>query len=189
VVLSSTAFEPYSGSAYLYVVGEILNNTASNVEYTKIKVTLRDPSGNVVATDYSYSMIDTLSPETTSPFLVMFYDAPEWSTYECSVTWDTTTQEPYPMEVLNSASRFDSGDAYHVVGELRNQHAEERTYVKVLITLYDATGAVIGADYSYTEPHTLAPGETVSFDESVYFWAGKPDRSKVAGHLLQAFGD
>jgi hypothetical protein len=35
----------------------------------------------------------------------------------------------------------------------------------------------------------LNPGETASFDAYVYFWKYKPDRSRVATHLLQIYDD
>jgi hypothetical protein len=188
-VLSSSAFVPYAGSSYLYIVGEVRNDTGSNVRFVNISATLRDSGGNVVDSDYSYSMIGILNPGMTSPFRVIFSDAPSWSTYDLQVTWDTTSQQPYALELLNSDSYFDSSDAYHVVGEIRNQHAEQRTFVKAFVTLYDATGQVIGVDYDYTNPYDLNPSQTASFDCEVYFWKYKPDRTKVASHRLQVYDD
>jgi hypothetical protein len=134
-------------------------------------------------------MIDKLSPSMTSPFLVLFWEPPTWASYELVVTWDAASRSPHPLEVLNSTSYFDSYNEYHVVGEIRNQYGESRTFVKAFVTLYDANGEVIGADYSYTNPDDLAPGQTASFDTGVYFWKHKPDKSKVARHLLQVYDD
>ncbi|MGC9349360.1 MAG: FxLYD domain-containing protein [Anaerolineae bacterium] len=189
IVMSSNAFVPYSGSSSLYIVGEILNNTSSNVEFVEISATLRDSSGNVVGSDYSYSMIDVLSPGMTSPFRIIFSDPLSFSYYELSVNWHTTSDPTYPLEVLNSTSYFDSYDEYHVVGEIRNQYGEERRFAAAYVTLYDSAGEVIGADYSYTNPDDLSPGQTASFDTGVYFWQGKPDRARVARHLLQVITD
>jgi len=188
-ILSSNAFVPYSGSSSLYIVGEVRNDTGSSVDFVQISATLRDGSGTVVDSDYTYSDIDTLSPGMTSPFMVMFFDPPGWATYDLQVTWDTTTRQPYVLELLSSSSYFDSHDAYHVVGEIRNQYAEQRTFVKAYVTLYDAQGAVIGVDYAYTNPDALNPGQTASFDVEVYFWKYKPDRSRVASHRLQVYDD
>jgi len=186
-VLSSNAFEPYSSS--LYIVGEVRNNTSSNVDFVRINATLRDSDGNVVDSDYSYSMIDKLTRGMTSPFKVWFWDPPAWSSYELVVTWDTTTRQPYPLEVLNSTSYFNSYDDFHVVGEIRNQYSERRTFIKAFVTMYDANGQVIGADYSYTNPDELDPGQTASFDTEVYAWKYQPDRDKVASHRLQVYDD
>jgi hypothetical protein len=188
-VLSSNAFVPYSGSSSWYIIGEVRNDTGSNVDFVQISATLRDGSGNVVDSDYTYSMIDTLSPGMTSPFRVIFSDPPGWVSYDFQVTWDTTSRQPYALDILNSTSYFDSSDAYHVVGEIRNQYAEQRTFVKAFVTMYDAQGKVIGVDYTYTNPDTLNPGQTASFDTDVYFWKYKPDRGKVASHRLQVYDD
>jgi hypothetical protein len=91
--------------------------------------------------------------------------------------------------LLNSTWYFDSYDAFHVVGEIRNQYGEQRTFVKAFVTMYDINGKVIGADYTYANPDALNPGQTASFDTDVYFWRFKPDRSKVASHRLQVFDD
>lgn len=67
---------PYVGSSSLYIVGEILNNTGSNVRSVRINATLRNAAGNVVDSDYTYSMIDTVPSGITSPFRVLFSDPP-----------------------------------------------------------------------------------------------------------------
>lgn len=189
-VLSSNAFAPWDFSpSDWYIVGEVRNDTSSNVEYVEISGTLRDGSGNVVDSGSSYSMVDILTPGMTSPFLIMFWDAPAWASYDLQVTWDSTSDQPYALEVLNSTSYFDSSDAFHVVGEIRNQYAEQRNWVRAFVTMYDAQGQVIGADYAYTNPDELNPGQAASFDVEVYSWKYKPDRSKLASYGLQVYDD
>jgi hypothetical protein len=189
VVLSSNAFVPYEGSTFLFIVGEVRNNTSSNVIFVQISGTLRDADGNVVDSEYTYADIGILTPGMKSPFLMIFSDPPDWETYELVVTWDTTTDQPYPLQILNSTSYFDDYDAYHVVGEIKNQYGEERTFIKAFVTLYDINGMVIGVEYTYTNPSDLLPGETASFDTDVYFWKGKPDRDQVASYALQVIDD
>jgi hypothetical protein len=189
VVLSSNAFAPYAEATSLYIVGELRNDSSSNVWSVRINATLRDSSGNAAGTGYSYAMIDTLSPGMTSPFRIIFPDPPAWASYELTLTGDTTSQQPYPLEILNSTSHFDGFDAYHVVGETRNQYAEQRTWIAAYVTLYDDSGEVIGVDSGHTDPNHLNPGETASFDTFVYFWKYKPGRSRVATHLLQIYDD
>lgn len=189
IVLSSNTLIPYSGSTSLYLVGEVLNNTPSNVRFVRINATLRDSAGNVVDSSSSYATIDNLTPGMKSPFLVLFSDSPAWTSYDLTVTWDTTTVAPYVLELLNTQAYFDRYDGYHVVGEIRNQYSEPRNFVQAVVTLYDFEGKVIGVDYTFTNPYDLNPGQTASFDVEVYFWKYKPDRSKVAGHMLQIVDD
>jgi hypothetical protein len=188
-VVSSNAFVPYSGSNSLYIVGEVHNATNSNAEFIQISATLRDGNGNVVASDYSYSDIYILTPGMTSPFLVLFYDAPTWASYDLVVTWSTTDNVPYPLKILNQSTRFDSYDAFHVTGEIRNQYGEQRTFVKAFVTLYDENHNVVGTDYAYTNPYDLNPGQTASFDVEIYFYKDKPDHTVIDSYLLQVYDD
>ncbi len=189
-VVRSNAFVPYQGANDLYIVGEVRNDVFNlNVRFVQISGTLRDALGNVVDSDFTYAMIDVLTPGMKSPFLMIFLDPPPWATYELAVTWSTTTEQPYPLEILNHTSYFDSSDAYHVVGEIRNQYAEGRTFIEAYVTLYDLDGKVIGVASSFTNPYDLAPGQTASFDTYVYFWKGKPDHNQVGTFSLQVFGD
>jgi hypothetical protein len=187
-VLSSSAFRPYEGSSYWYIAGEVVNRTSSNVWLVRIDAALRDSYGGVVDSDYTYSYIDVLEPGMTSPFLVMLFDPPPWATYELSTSWHTTSLHPRALQVLNSTTYFDMFDAYHVAGETRNQYGDQQTWVTAYVTLYDASGTVIGTDFSLTNPDDPNPGQTASFDTEVYFWKYQPDRTKVASHKLQVYG-
>lgn len=189
IVLSSTAFQPYSGSTSLYIVGEVLNRTTTNVEWIRIYATLRDSIGNVVGSDYTYSDIDTLTPGMKSPFFLLFSNPPAWSTYELHVSYDTTSDQPYPLEILNQTSYFGSDGSFHVTGEIRNQYVEERTFIKAYVTMYDNNGNVIGTEYTYTNPEDLIPGATASFEVEVYFWKGKPDEDLLGSYSLQVVDD
>ena len=187
VILSSNPLPP-SFTGTLYIVGEVINNTVSNVS-VHIYGTLRDTNGNVVDSTNTTSYINVLSPGMKSPFEISFFDPPSWATYDLVVTWSTTMQEPYPLELLNHTSYFDSYDNYHVVGEIRNQYIVNRTHITAYVTLYDASGNVIGVGASSTNPPDLAPGQTASFDTEIWMWIGKPDRNKVASFSLQVLDD
>ena len=189
LVLSSQGFIPYQGSKSYYIVGEVLNNTGNNVWLIEISATLRDASGKVVGSDSSYAIIDNLTPGMKSPFRVLFFDVPTFTSYDLVVTWDTTSSQPYLLEVLNQSSRFDSSSAYHVVGEIHNQHSQKRTFVRAVVTLYNASGQVVGVDYSYTNPDELGPGQTASFDTDVSSWVGRPNRGNIASYSLQVVDD
>ena len=102
VVLGSTTFVPHSGSTGVYLVGEVRNDTHLNAEFVKINASLRDASGEIVYAKYSYSKIGLLAPDMTSPFLVIFSDPPEWTSYDLAVVWDATARQLYPLEILTS---------------------------------------------------------------------------------------
>ena len=185
IVLGSNAFVPHTN---LYIVGEVQNNTSSNVRFVRIDATLRDASGNVAYAKHSYSKVGTLAPGATSPFLVIFSEPPEWASYDLAIAWDTTSRQLYPLQVLTRTSSFDSHTAYHVVGEIKNQYDEQVKFIQAFVTMYDASGEVIGTDSSYATPRDLDPGQTAFFDTRIYFWKHKPDTDKVATYRLQVYG-
>ena len=189
VILSSNAFVPYSGSTSLYVVGEVKNTSASNVRFVKINAVLRDNSGQIVDGDYSYALAEVIKPGDLSPFRIIFSNAPTWVTYELTVTWSTTTESWYLLELDKTESYFDSSDAYHVRGSVRNQYTVERKFVELLLTFYDNSDRVIGVDWTYTNPTSIASDAEISFDVEAYFWMGKPSGTWVTRYAIVAGGD
>jgi hypothetical protein len=189
VVLSSNAFVPFSGSTDVYIVGEVQNNTASNVRFVKISAVFRDAGGQTVGTDYSYALAEAMTPGALSPFRIIFDKAPAWSTYDLTVTYSTTTAGWYVLELLNTETYYDSLDAFHVRGKVKNQYPVQKKSVTLFLTLYDSSGRVIGVDWGYLSPSTIDPGAEVSFDVDCYFWMGKPQHSLVAHYAIVADGE
>jgi hypothetical protein len=124
-----------------------------------------------------------------SGFRIIFSDVPNWSSYELTVTWSTTTESPIALQVVSPESYFDSSDAFHVRGMIKNNSSSQRTFVQIFLTMYDASNTVIGVDSSYTSPTTLEPGQSVPFDIYAFFWKFKPNRAKVAQYSIRAFDD
>ena len=189
IVISSSAFTPYVGSDHLYLVGEMRNETTSKVRFVKINAVLRDAAGQIVDGTYSYASVGTLTPNMTSGFRLIFSKPPAWATYEFTVTWDTTTHIPYALQILSPESYFDSSNAYHVRGTVKNQDAVEHTFVEVFLIMYDSNNQVIGVESTFMNPTTLTAGQEVPFDISAYFWKGKPDHSQVTRYSIQAIDD
>lgn len=189
VATKSSTFVPYSGASSVYLIGEVTNNTNKIVQFVKINAILRNDAGQIVDGDYSYTTIDTLAPGMISPFLIIFDKPPVWSSYETTVTWSTTTRAPIQLATSNIETYWDSSNAYHVRGVVSNQTGSQRTFVKVFVTMYDVSDKIIGVDYDYIDPLTIEAGQSAPFDVSVYFWNGKPDRSRVARFDVRAYDD
>ena len=189
VVMNTSAFEPSSDSKSVYLVGEVRNETASIVQYAKITAVLRDMSGKAVDSNYGYSSIDKLAPGMISPFRIIFANPPAWTSYELAVMWSNTDKASVELQVINPETFFDSSDAYHVRGTVGNQTSTQRTYVKVVLTMYNSAGKVIGEAYDYINPTTIEPGQEVPFEISIASWAGKPDRDNVVRSTIRAFED
>jgi hypothetical protein len=69
-----------------------------------------------------------------------------------------------PTRILSSTGYTDSIGTEHIVGEVINQSPTTVQFVQVTVTFYDAYNQVIGTDFTFTHPDTLAPGQTAPFD-------------------------
>jgi hypothetical protein len=49
-------------------------------------------------------------------------------------------------------------------GEVTNQGSQKATFVKVSGAFYNSSNAVVAADFTYTDPQDLEPGQTAPFD-------------------------
>lgn len=56
-----------------------------------------------------------------------------------------------------------SGLYYDIVGEVKNIGYEPMNFVKIVSTFYDKNNIIIGTDYTYTDPTTIAPNESAPF--------------------------
>jgi len=71
-----------------------------------------------------------------------------------------------PIILSQSAYTNDIGTV-HIVGEVMNESPVVAHFVKVIVTFYNAYNQVIGTDFTFTEPHDLAPGQRAPFDISI----------------------
>ena len=68
------------------------------------------------------------------------------------------------ISVLSSSSFREDTGAYHIVGEVRNNSpTDSMNYVKIVATLYDKGGKVVGTDFTYSDIDVLRPAEKSPF--------------------------
>jgi hypothetical protein len=68
------------------------------------------------------------------------------------------------ISVLSSSSFRDDTGAYHIVGEVKNNSPRDSmNYVKIVATLYDKGGKVVGTDFTYSDIDVLRPAEKSPF--------------------------
>jgi hypothetical protein len=176
-----------------YLVGEVLNNTGSNVNDVEINVTFYNAEGGVVGTDSTSAYIGgwswepSLAPGQKSPFRIsLWLDEPVgWSSYTFVVVYQVANELPVSsLQVKNVTTHYDNSGYYHVLGEIQNNGAGAFSYVEAVITLYDGVGRVINCGTDSTNPSTLNPGQAGAFDASFRY-----NLSSLASYAVQAFGD
>jgi hypothetical protein len=163
-VLSSSTWPEDSP---LYIVGEVQNNTGSNIRSVEVIATFYNSLGQVTNVDWDYLQLRLLSPEKKACFkvLVLTENRP-YSSYNLAVDFWPTTDSPPNLQVLSVTP---SGNL-HLAGEIRNNDST-KTYnsVEAVGTLYDNMGRVLNCEYDYTSPSDLGPGSTAPYD--IYFWS------------------
>lgn len=155
-----------SGIGTLHVVGEVANNNAFDAEYVKIVGTFLDDAGNVLATDFAYSCLDIVPGHSDSPFHLGVWDPPPGIVrYTLQVEGEGAREAPpLGLEISGVTSNVSEIGTFHVLGLVTNNSDLTYEYVKICGALYDDTGNVIRADFTYTQVDTLAPGQSSSFD-------------------------
>jgi hypothetical protein len=87
----------------LHVVGELQNTSPEPREFVEIVSTLRDPSGNILDSSFTYSDVEVLRPGEKSPFDVIFSNEQQvqkTQRYEISsITSDISQEKPANLKL------------------------------------------------------------------------------------------
>jgi hypothetical protein len=165
-ILSSSSFKDDTG-AY-HIVGDVKNNSPTqSMNYVKIVATLYDKNGRVIGTDFTFSDIDVLRPAEKSAFKIILIDlrqSQKVGSYKLYASGEKIRPLPAVLRLSVGDSHLDSIGAYHIVGEVTNQGSQKATYVKVSGAFYNNTNTVVAADFIYTDPKDLEPGQTAPFE-------------------------
>jgi hypothetical protein len=150
----------------LHVVGEVVNNNSFDAEYVEITGTFFDQAGNVLASDFTYSCLDTIPAGGDSPFHMLVLDSPPGIVRYTLQVQGEPAGEPPPLglHISGVTTNVTSWGTFHVVGLVTNNSQETYQYVNICGALYDSAGSVIRSDSTYTELDSLAPAQSSSFD-------------------------
>ena len=105
-------------------------------------------SGEVTAQSYEKRVVDTsnivdiLTNENSVPFL----------------------NKSRSVTILNHNSYTDSFGYFHVVGEVENNTPSPVQLVQVTGTFYDINNALVGTQFTYTNPSDISSGAMAPFD-------------------------
>jgi len=187
-IVSHNSFVSSGVSQYYYIVGEVQNNERSNIKDIGITAILYY-NNNVVATGFTYTMIDILLPGQKSPFEIFFeYDGP-LDYYFLNKSYIPTSEIPYRNFTLQgvNAKQDDFTGYYHLTGEVNNTGAKVVYWSKVVATFYDKSGKVIMVDFRYVYPldpsAPFYPGTAETFNLST-----NPQKIKQASYVIQVQG-
>ncbi|MFQ6058643.1 MAG: FxLYD domain-containing protein [Anaerolineae bacterium] len=172
---------------YLHVIGEVYNNTANHLRYVKITANFFNSSEQLVDTGFTYTYLDNLPAGVKTCFHILLAEPAGWSYYEFEAPSYWTDGEPLPnLTVFNDSGSYDPTFGwYEIVGQVRNDHGSRVEYVSPVGTVYNASGTVVGCDFTYVNSTHLDPGQTSSFKMTF----GGRDYADVVSYRLQVDGN
>lgn len=149
-----------------HVVGEVKNNTTDNVQLVKVTADFFDAQEAVIARVFTYTCLDIIPPGGESPFDLMAENpSPSIARYTLQVDALATPERPASaLEVSKVTASLSSIGAFHVTGLVTNRSDTTYQFVQVCGALYDGGGLVMRAGFTFTNPDTLVPGQSGSFD-------------------------
>ncbi len=157
----------YSPNGGLWLLGEVSNPGAQPLEGVRLRTRLRGEDGQVLAEDETMAVGDVILPGETSPFGVYFARPPQrFSGYMME------TQSAFPahlgryyLDLLATDVTWEGERyaLYRVEGRIRNTGPETAVEVRLVVTLYDALGQVIGFVVAEPEHNRIAPGGETPF--------------------------
>jgi hypothetical protein len=150
---------------YLHILGEIQNSTTNTLRFVKVTADLFNASDQIVWNDYTYVWLDNLPPNSKTCFDVSLSQPTTWSYYQFEKpTYSTDGSLPPNLAVVNPSGSYDSLMGwYTLIGLIRNDSNTRVDYVQAVGTLYNATGKVIGCDFTYVNSTNLDAGQISSF--------------------------
>jgi hypothetical protein len=160
--LEILCFQDYEKSGYHHIVGEVRNNTHTPMGFVKIVVTLYKES-NLTGIVYTYALLDVIPPVGKSPFDLVTDQYAGTTKYFIQVEGKAASLGRQDLVISNDKSS-EEGSYLHIKGVVENKGSIDATYVKVVYTLYDRWGNVIGAGFTYTTLDTVPAGGSSPFD-------------------------
>lgn len=165
-LLSSSSYVDSIGS--LHVIGEVQNTSPEAREFVEIVATLRDPSGNILDSGFTYSHLEVLRPGEKSSFDLIFSNEQQVQKTQrydiSSINSETSQEKPANLKLNFGDSYYDSINYAHIVGEVSNNGPGVSKFTEVSGTFFDPQNKIVAAEYTYTDPPDLQPGQSAPFD-------------------------
>jgi hypothetical protein len=175
---------PHSSGGDLVLLGEVQNLGSRPVKSLDATATVYDANGAVLGTQTSYVKTPlalnlwrtgVLLPGEIAPFYIIIDSPGSWEDWKIELDYKEAADSDfddhyYDLEILNDQGRAVNELLYNyrVSGEIKNTGLLETGNVRIVVTLYDSQGRIIGVQEEMTEDDELLPGEVVAFSVDMY---------------------
>ncbi|MDH3386046.1 MAG: DUF3426 domain-containing protein [Nitrosopumilus sp.] len=168
-----------------HVVGEINNNLETPLNQVSVFVTLYDETKNVVATQETRSLVNTIMPNMKGPFDFIFSNIKTGQINSYSLDLDYLISEPKSqlISVTSSELSRDNHNNLIISGNVENKGDITANTIAVIATLYDRDGNVAAVSRTHPEPDYLGSEEDIFFVVTVL---DKNQNSQITDYSIVA---
>ncbi|MBI5947669.1 MAG: hypothetical protein HY875_06000 [Chloroflexi bacterium] len=157
----------------IYVHGEAVNGLGHPISFVKVTASYWNAANQLLGTEYGYAGLTTIPGGADSVFTILKTNP--WAGIHHVTVGVTSYTDPasasYPPVtglVANVTNQYtDSIGWLHLVGTVTNTSGNTYKWVQPYAGFYNSAGDVVRAFFDYTDPTTLAPGQSGTFDISV----------------------
>jgi hypothetical protein len=164
-VLSNYSYN--TGGDYVYILGEVKNNTSGFVQDIKIPVTYFDAQGQRIPS-INYLAIGLRSALASGDITSFIHEdrplAPGFSYFIFGTPTYSVGGNPAPdLTILNMEFYWSPlKNCYIISGTVRNDDSSSIDYARVMETYYDSSGKILYLDAQFADPTILKPDQTGS---------------------------
>ncbi len=179
-----TSFQDQYG--YLHITGEVANKTASPVWNVGVSAGLYDANGQLLNSSSTPVFLNMLKAGDRTCFNISIFASPGWTDTKVETSGFATNGPASPqLAVLNDQGQYVQGYGwYEITGQIQNNGSQSMGNVIAIGTLYNASGGVVGCDYTTVNDINVDPGLSSPFDLTFVL----RDYSDVSTYRLQTDG-
>ena len=159
----------------LHIVGEIKNNLEVPLNQINVLVTLLDNNNELISTEQTSSLINTIMPGMKSPFDLILTDnrSKQTASYLLELDYTLGTPKSQVIDITNSKLSRDNYNNLMITGTVTNKGEITANMVSVVATLYDKQGNVAGVTKTHPEPDYLM------VEDEAFFVLTIPDKTQT----------
>ena len=159
----------------LHIVGEIQNNLEVPLRQINIEATLYDKNNQIISTEETSSLVNTIMPEMKGPFDFIITDPELKSTknYLLEVNYKIANPKSQVIDITSSKLSKDNLSNLMITGTVANKGEITANTISVIATLYDREGNVAAVSRTHPEPDYLRT------NEEAFFLVSIPDKTQT----------
>jgi len=149
----------------MFVIGEVMNNTAASLTWVNVSVNFYDSGDNLVGTGSTYMWPLDLPARTRGCFKISMNVPTNWSHYEFETLVYYSSETSPNLAIINDSGAYDAIDGdYAIIGQAKNNGTQRSMAVSVGGTLYNSDGVPVGCEYDTVNSNDLDPGQVSAFN-------------------------